>query len=122
MRALWGSRGGGGVEARERERSNGLGLEGLGGIWARTAGGWALEAAGGLGEVGPAQEVGRPNWAGFSPLSLSLFLISLYLPKTVNSKERNKRKKRLEKEFGHGDNFHGLVKMCSVRENRKGQV
>ena len=32
-------------------------------------------------------------------------------------KKKKGRKERLEKEFGHGDNFHGLVKMCTVHEN-----
>ena len=56
-------------------------------------------------------------------LSLSYSLPHFLLfAKIANSKGINKRKKRLEKEFGHWDNFHGLRKMCTVRENRKGQV
>ena len=50
--------------------------------------------------------MGRPgHWAKIRLLSLSLIL------KQRKRKEREE-KKRLEKEFGHGDYFPGLTKIC----------
>ena len=61
--------------------------------------------------VGPAWLVRPKRPAGLAPLS-SLLL------KQRKIKEREE-KKRLEKEFGHGDYFPGLTKICLFRENRK---
>ena len=94
-----------------------LGL-GLGTVAGRC---WALEAA-------------RPRWAaGMAPAwqvaaglggpagHFSLPSPSLY-QKNKEIKEGKREKRRLEEEFGHGGNFYGLRKMCTVGENRKGQV
>ena len=62
--------------------------------WA--SGSWLL-----LGLRRPAQWRGKRPGACWAALSPTLFLISFYLPKIANSKDINKRKKRLEKEFGH---------------------
>ena len=62
----------------------------------------------------------RKTSRGLLGCSLSYSLPHFLLfAKIANSKGINKRKKRLEKEFGHWDNFHELRKMCTVRENRK---
>ena len=92
----------------ERERSVEARLERS--DWA-TGKGWAWwEAQVASGEGNGHRPTGLP--------SPTLLLISFYLPKPANSKERNKRKKRLEKEFGHGDNFPGLTKMCMIPEKK----
>ena len=46
----------------------------------------------------------------------------LLFAKIGNRKGINKRKKRLEKEFGHWDNFPGLAKMSLGQENRSERV
>ena len=52
----------------------------------------------------------RPAWLLGSSLSLA--------QKEKNKTEiRNKRKRGLGKEFGHGDNFPGPTRMCLFREN-----
>ena len=73
--------------------------------------GWARVNSGEVGLAGPAWLVRPKRPAGLAPLS-SLLL------KQRKRKEREE-KKRLEKEFGHGDYFPGLTKICLFRENRK---
>ena len=57
--------------------------------------------------------IGGPRRAGLAGSSL---LSSLILFKTENKEKEKGRKKRLEKEFGHMDNFPGLTKFCMAQE------
>ena len=65
----------------------------------------------------------RKTARGLLGCSLSYSLPHFLLfAKIANSKGTNKRKKRLEKEFGHWDNFSGLTKMSLGQENRSERV
>ena len=63
----------------------------------------------------------RKTSRGLLGCSLSYSLPHFLLfAKIANSKGINKRKKSLEKEFGHWDNFRELAKMCTIQEKWSG--
>ena len=49
----------------------------------------------------------RGKWPAWLPLLTPL--LTLFKTEKIKRKKKG-RKERLEKEFGHGDNFHGLIK------------
>ena len=89
---------------RSRARVRCWGLGGLG-LRGRPAGLWRSGAADG---AGLAWLLGCR-----APFSLS---ISNSLIKTENKEKEKGKKRKVRERVGHGDNFHGLVKMCTVHE------
>ena len=71
--------------------------------------------------VGPrwdSGEAGRPGTE--AQVSSRASLSPSYFFSRIENKER-KRKRGLGKDFGLGDNFPELTKICLFRENRKGE-
>ena len=56
-------------------------------------------------------------WAGcYEQAELRLLSFFSFLPKIENVKEEKGEERKVEIEFGHGDKFHGLTKMCLFQE------